>query len=319
MTALAAYERLEAEGRYAATPDAAECEVLVKFGDASLMIMTFDETPIDHWPLASLVRTADGGAALSLAPDAGARDRLRLDDPAMVAAILEVCAALSTPGPSRMARLRRPLGRVAALAAAAGLVWAGWAATPAALDRLAAGLPVAARAALGEAAIAAWPGGRVCDSPAAARALAPLATRLSRALGGAPVGLRVLDAPDTPAAALAAPGGRVALLFAAIDRAASPAAVAEAAAAALTRDTDAALTRAAVREAGLRGALGVLRGDLAVPRLARAAAGAMARPGPDDAEAARALLAAAGLDDPAAAAGAITPAGWRALKAVCDR
>jgi hypothetical protein len=54
MTALAAYERLECEGRFRPDADAEAASVLVKFGDASLMIMSFAEEPITHWPLASL-------------------------------------------------------------------------------------------------------------------------------------------------------------------------------------------------------------------------------------------------------------------------
>jgi hypothetical protein len=318
MTALAAYERLEAEGRFAVRPGAPEREVLVKFGDASLMIMTFDETPIDHWPLASLVRARDGKAELSLAPDDGAEDRLRIDDPAMVAAILEVCPDLTRPPASPLARLKRPLKLAAAAVAGAALLWGAWAAAPLALDRLAAGLPKAARAALGDGAAEAYAAGRLCDSPAARRALAPLADRLSRGMGGAPVAIRVADVPQPPAPAVAGPGGRVVLFRATLDKAASPGDVAQAAALALTRTPDLALTQATVRAAGVLGGISVIRGDLAAPRLAEAAAALMAAPGPDDPVGAAALLVAAGLAAESAGA-AIPPAGWRALKAVCEK
>jgi len=79
MTALREYALLEASGWYAETPDAAADEVLVTFGDATLTIQRFDETPLAHWPLASLA-TVDGPRALTLAPDADAPERLGLDD-----------------------------------------------------------------------------------------------------------------------------------------------------------------------------------------------------------------------------------------------
>jgi hypothetical protein len=317
VTALAAYERLEAEGRYAPRAGEPEREVLVKFGDASLMIMTFDETPLDHWPLASLARARDGAAALSLAPDRGAEDRLRLDDPAMVAAILEVCPDLDAPPPSPLRRLRRPLRLVAAAAALAAALWAAWASTPWALDRLSAGLPQAARAALGDAASVHFTRGRFCDAPAARRALAPLAAKLSRG-AGATVSLRIADVPDAPAPAVAGPGARVLLFRETVERAPSPAALAEAAADALARVRDVDLTMAAVREAGPLGGVAVVRGDLAAPRLAAAAARAMGAPGPADPVGAAALLVASGLD-PETAAATVPPAGWRAIKTACVR
>jgi hypothetical protein len=110
----------------------------------------------------------------------------------------------------------------------------------------------------------------------------------------------------------------VVLFRATLDKAASPGDVAEAAALALTRETDGALTQAAIRAAGALGGVSVIRGDLAAPRLAEAAAALMAAPGPDDPVGAAALLVAAGLDAESAGA-AIPPAGWRALKAVCEK
>ena len=54
MTALKQYQLLEAEGRYFDGKTAQPRDVVVKFGDASLMILDHDDMPITHWPLATL-------------------------------------------------------------------------------------------------------------------------------------------------------------------------------------------------------------------------------------------------------------------------
>ena len=130
MTALARYDLLEAVGWYAERPEREPVEVLVSFGDASLTILRFDDTPLAHWPLGSLVETP-GAAPLTLAPDADAPERLALSDAEMIAAIraLRPGGARKQPSAAR-ARARRLARRAAALAAAALALFALWLATP---------------------------------------------------------------------------------------------------------------------------------------------------------------------------------------------
>jgi hypothetical protein len=101
VTALKGLERLEAEGAFAPSPDAVAEPVLVQFGESALTILRFDETPIDHWPLASLRRLAREDGAVTLSPDHDAPERLRIADADMIAAIETVSRGLTAP-PRRM-------------------------------------------------------------------------------------------------------------------------------------------------------------------------------------------------------------------------
>lgn len=317
MTALAGYERLECEGRYWAGPDAPAQSVLVKFGDASLMIMTFGEEPITHWPLASLSTAGGPGpAAMRLRPDDAAPDRLEIDDPAMVAAIGEVCRSLrSAPVRPRLSRRWRWPLRLVVLA---GLLAAGSAAIPPALDRFAEMLPEPGRARLGDAALRMLAGDRLCDDPAARAALGELARRVSPA-GGPAVGLLVADLPDGAPAAIGAPGSQVLIARGAIAMADGPGALADAVALALAEARAARHTAYALRRAGIGGLPAALSGRLDSRALVEAAVAGLTRVRPvgtavlDDAAALRAAMP---LDRMARPLGS---AEWRTIRAICAR
>lgn len=316
MTALAAYERLECEGRYRADPADAERSVLVKFGDASLMILTFDEDPITHWPLASLHRASPrGAAALSLAPEATAPERLVIDDPAMIAAIGEVCGF----GPQR--RLQAwPAGRVLRLAAAAlllaGLVAGGRAILLDWPQVLVAGLPEAAEARIGETALRVLAGDTLCETGEGRRALDAFSARL--VTGEAKLWLMVGSTGDPARESIGAPGGWVLLDPAVVARARSAADLAAPVARAMTGRADAAVIGSALAEAGFPGLLAVVSGSFDSPPLARAVAEALVRPvgGPADSETTTALR-----ERLAAIARSAAPSAqdWRAIKTICAR
>jgi hypothetical protein len=313
MTALAGYLVLEATGRYAESPDAPAREVVVKFGDASLTILTFADIPLAHWPLASLAQVA--GEGFVLAPDHDAPERLTIGDRDMIAAIRAVREGLAAPAPP--GRRRRSLRRIglalvllmAALALAAGV--------PALTDRIGAAIPREARAALGDAAADAHIGARGCETPAGRRALDALAARLSPDGGPfEPIRVRVLDSPGK--AARAAPGGRIVLPSGAIAAAAGPADIAEALALAMGRALARPPTGAALRGAGASGLLGALSGDLGGAGLTAAAAAALSAPLPEPspreiARAAKVLAVAI----PGNAPPLLSDGGWRALRAIC--
>ncbi len=72
MTALDDYAKLETEARYYDGRSATPTEVIVSFGERSLMIVGLDDVAIAHWPLASLKSLSnpkDGTA--QLVPDMG--------------------------------------------------------------------------------------------------------------------------------------------------------------------------------------------------------------------------------------------------------
>ena len=87
MTALAKYELLEAPGRYFDGETARPRDVVVKFGDASLIVMNHDDLPITHWSLAGVRDLSSGRGPLSLTPDHDSDERLTVEDPDMIAAI----------------------------------------------------------------------------------------------------------------------------------------------------------------------------------------------------------------------------------------
>lgn len=313
MTALGGYLVLEATGRYAESPDAPAREVLVKFGDASLTILTFADIPLAHWPLASLAQVS--GEGFILAPDHDAPERLTIEDRDMIAAIRAVREGLAAPAPPR--RTRRPLRRagMALVLLAAALAIA--AAVPALTDRLGAAIPREARAALGEAAADAHIGARGCETPAARRALDALAARLSPEGGPfEPIRVRVLDSPETTARP--APGGRIVLPLGAIAAAAGPADVAETLALAMGRALARSPTGAALRGAGASGLLGALSGDLGGAGLTAAAAAALSAPQPEPSP--REVAIAARVLEAAFSDGApplLSDEGWRSLRAIC--
>jgi len=311
MTAAPRYEVLEAPGWYADGGGAPPVEVLVSFGRATLTIQRFDETPITHWPLASLAETP-GAAALTLAPDEGAPERLAIDDRDMIEAIRALrAAALAAAGGPRATRRR--LGRSARLTLRLGLaaaLGAGlWAAAPAAIDALSSAAPPEARAALGAAAVKLAAGDARCDEPRATAALGRLSAALTRA-AGAPVRVAIADLPGA-GPARAAPGGwvlaRAGALAAARDADAFAALLAPAAAEAVSGMR----TGRALRNAAAAAALGLLSADLGAASLTRAAASGLAD-GTVPAEGPAALALAAALPRPA-----LSAADWAALRAGC--
>lgn len=110
MTALDQYIRLEASGRWRESRDAPAREVLISFGNATLVLSDFDEQPLTHWSLAAVELVGHQGHAAVYAPDGGALETLSVTDPAMIEAIAEVgkMARLRNE-PKKSRRLRRPI------------------------------------------------------------------------------------------------------------------------------------------------------------------------------------------------------------------
>lgn len=264
MTALERYERLEAPGRYFDGRSAAAAEVIVKFGDASLILMRFDETPLAHWSLSGLRDLGEGGAALSLTPDEASEERLLLSDPDMVAAIRAVCPRLGARRPVERPRWRRALLWGAAALASIWLIVFHLA--PALADRLATLIPPEAEQAMGEemtgqfARVIAGGEPRFCEGGPGGAALARLTARLERGAGAhLPLRVRVLDAPMINAFAL--PGGRIVLFRGLLRAAESPEAVAGVLAHEIGHVVARDPTRLALRAAGSAGLVGLLLGD----------------------------------------------------------
>lgn len=120
MTALTQYQRLESSGLWREAPDAQRREVIVTFGDASIIITDKNERPLTHWSLAALIRQNPGEVPALFRPGPDAGEDLEIDDDTMVAAIETVMSAIDRRRPRR-GRLRLAttavlLGGVVALA-----------------------------------------------------------------------------------------------------------------------------------------------------------------------------------------------------------
>ena len=283
MTALAQYERLEASGRYFDGETARAREVVVKFGDASLIILSLDDVPITHWSLAGLRDISQKGAGLTLTPDIDSDERLVVEDAEMVGAIAAVCPDL------RKARKvsGRSWGRIGFWAAAAlGSVYLiVFHLVPALSDQMASLIPPEAEVTLGEkmvdqfAALLTEEGEpRFCSTRAGTRALAAMASRLESAAGAhVPLRVRVLDHPMVNAFAL--PGGQVVVFRGLLRAAESPEEVAGVLAHEIGHVVARDPTRLTLRSAGTAGLLGLLLGDFTGATATVAVSEAMLRSG----------------------------------------
>ncbi|PCD76126.1 hypothetical protein [Pseudothioclava arenosa] len=214
MTALPEYQRLEAQGLWRETPEAQRQQVILSFGDATLVIS--DDRAVKalaHWSLPAMIRLNPGKRPALYAPSDEPGEELELDDDTMIAAIEKVHALIEARRP-HPGRLRTALfGGLGVLAALLILFW-----LPGALiDQAARVAPLPKRTEIGRAVLAELTTltGAPCRSPAGNSALRALARRLNganeivvlpgtlrgaRLLPGriAVIGADAIEGPDTP-------------------------------------------------------------------------------------------------------------------------
>lgn len=218
MTALPEFQRLECPAIWRATRETQRRDVIVSFGDATLVIT--DERaakPLAHWSLAAVVRLNPGKLPARYAPshleDAEADEELELTDDTMIGAIEKIQAKIEFRRP-HPGRLRSSFGGgAAAFFALLAVFWLPGAATRHVADVA----PMTKRVEIGRMALAdlATLTGQPCHSAQGDAALERLATRLKgadeiavlpEALNGVrrlpgrviAVGLPLLAAQDTP-------------------------------------------------------------------------------------------------------------------------
>ncbi len=214
MTALPQYERLEAPAIWREGPLAQRREVIVVFGDATLMIADGRSArALTHWSLPAMVRRNPGKRPAIYAPSEEEGEEVEIDDPVMIGAIEKVHAVLEARRP-HPGRLRGWLGGGAAAAALALAVF--W--LPGALIAQAARVaPEAKRVEIGQQVLGELTKltGQPCASRAGTRALTALAERIAgpSAIAVLPEGLKgarllpgklvvigreTVEGPDTP-------------------------------------------------------------------------------------------------------------------------
>lgn len=220
MTALSQYARLETTGLWRTGPGDAGREVVVSFGNATLVLSDFAGLPLTHWSLPAVTRLNPGGAPALYAPDTDGSETLAIDDELMVSAIETVRAAVARGQPGaapRQLRWALAWGLVALLLAAA-VFW-----LPGALRREALTVvPTAKWTEIGATILGHLQRtlGPACREPLGAEALSRLHDRTLGEEGQAVV------LPLGPGAPLALPGGITVLSREMVERAAEPAVVA---------------------------------------------------------------------------------------------
>ncbi|MFN3992535.1 MAG: hypothetical protein ACK4IU_06465 [Tabrizicola flagellatus] len=177
MTALKKYQRLECGGLWRETPQDQRREVLVRFGDATLVLSDPKSgTAISHWSLPAIERVNRGEDPPVFAPGPDAAESLELTDPDMIEALAAVRHAVQA-ATARPGRLRGAiLGATALAVVAVGVFW-----LPGALVRHTASVvPPAQRADIGQRALddLARVTGANCNNRLGLQALAALAERV---------------------------------------------------------------------------------------------------------------------------------------------
>lgn len=203
VTALTQFQRLEAPGVWRSAPGERLRDVIVSFGDATLILRDpRSEEPLSHWSLPAVTRLNPGQKPAIFAPGAADQDEVvEIDEPLMVDAIERIHTAIAASR-ARPGRLRGALmWSVAGLAALSVAVW-----LPGAVMAHAARIaPPAQRLAIGMSMLADMQRttGAPCDRASGAAILDRLSSRL---LGE---GKRIVVLPATTRGARALPGGLV--------------------------------------------------------------------------------------------------------------
>jgi hypothetical protein len=101
MTALKEYQRLETTGLWKESSDSQRKEVLVLFGENSLVLYDKTDMPLSHWSLAAVKRINPGEIPAIFKPTPTDPESLEIDDKAMIDAIEKVGNIISKRSPRR--------------------------------------------------------------------------------------------------------------------------------------------------------------------------------------------------------------------------
>ena len=203
MTALSAYDRLEATGLWRATPDDQRRDVIVSIGEATLTITDHNDRALAHWSIPAVARANPGSLPAVFHPDGDPGEILELpeNEAEMIEAIEKLRTAVERarphPGRLRLMTLALSLATVVALC----IFWL----PGALLDHTVSVVPQVKRQEIGTALLAniRRVAGRPCDQANAQPALTHLSNRLPSPDG--PARLVVLRGGVADAAHL--PGG----------------------------------------------------------------------------------------------------------------
>ena len=220
MTALDRYVRLESDALWRETPDGQLRNVVVSFGDATLVIADGAGRPLSHWSLPAAIRQNPKALPAIYSPDEDGFETLEIADETMVEAIEIVQDSLAAARP-KPGRLRYILTLLAiGLVALLGVFWLPDALTRQTLDAI----PDAKRRDIGRAVLEGMEArtGTRCTTPEGEAA----ANQLARRLFGPQSRAQIVVLPRLPRAAVLLPGQIVVLDAAMLARASDLAAAA---------------------------------------------------------------------------------------------
>lgn len=184
MTALSEYDRLESSGLWRAPPeddnpdaDAKRREVIVSFGNATIVLSDRNDKPLAHWAMPAIRRQNPTERPAIYSPDKDAVETLEIEDGDMIDAIEKIRTAIERQRP-KPGRLRWwILGGFVSATVALAVFW-----LPDAIVRHTVSvLPDAKRLEIGQSLMANIKrvSGQACSTPYGTRALNALAVRLS--------------------------------------------------------------------------------------------------------------------------------------------
>ena len=123
MTALDKFERLESLGLWRASSQEQRVEVIVSFGDSTLVISDGNARPLTHWSLAAVSRTNPGKRPAIFIVDDDGEELLEIQDADMIEAIEKIRNAVEKAKP-KPGRLRFVIGAaILALFIIGTLLW----------------------------------------------------------------------------------------------------------------------------------------------------------------------------------------------------
>lgn len=205
MTALDKYVRLESGGLWRAGPDEQRRDVVVSFGDATLVISDKAGRPLTHWSLPAVTRQNPDETPAVYTPDDEASEAVEIADEMMIDAIEQVRAALDKERP-KPGKLRHWMtGGLIVVTLLLAIFW-----LPGALTRQTlAVVPAPKRTEIGAAMLGHMQAetGPACREPGAVEA----ARRLAERLFGHQTLTQIVVVPELAQGAVAIPGQLIVL------------------------------------------------------------------------------------------------------------
>ena len=99
MTALEKFDRLESTGLWRETSESQSVEVLITFGNSSLILSDFTGSPLTHWSLPAIVRINPTKRPAVFSPNLSDAEKIEIEDSTMINAIEEVRKSIKSRQP----------------------------------------------------------------------------------------------------------------------------------------------------------------------------------------------------------------------------